>query len=69
MAFAPAEKPRIAIVVLIENKQKIAGIDIARKVLDAFFKADDSAAVLEPLSNADDSLSEENTSGGLDHAT
>lgn len=70
IAFAPAKKPRIAIAVLIENKQQIAGIDIARKVLDAFFKADDITTPMEPPSSpgTEDALAEENMSGGPDDA-
>lgn len=39
IGFAPVEDPRIAIAVLIENKQTKAGADIARVVLDHFFKS------------------------------
>lgn len=37
IAFAPVDKPEIAIAVLIENKLKKSGADIARIVLDSFF--------------------------------
>lgn len=37
MGFAPVDNPQIAIAVLIENKYKTSGSDIARIVLDRFF--------------------------------
>ncbi len=37
IAFAPVEEPKIAIAVLVENKQHTSGADVARIVLDNFF--------------------------------
>jgi penicillin-binding protein 2 len=73
IAFAPVEKPQIAIAVLIENKEKIAGIDVARQVFDAFFKDHEARAPQESThySNTSDGIaseSEENMTGGLEHA-
>ncbi len=39
IAFAPIDKPKIAIAVLIENKHNKTGADIARVVLDSFFNS------------------------------
>jgi len=38
IAFAPIEKPSIAIAVLVENKQTKTGADVARTILDAHFE-------------------------------
>lgn len=38
MGFAPVEDPEIAIAVLVENKYKTSGADIARIILDHFFE-------------------------------
>ncbi len=42
IAFAPVDNPRIAIAVLIENKQQKSAADIARIVLDAFFNVENT---------------------------
>lgn len=38
IAFAPVQDPQIALAVIVENKYKIGGADVARKVLDSIFK-------------------------------
>ena len=43
IAFAPVDNPRIAIAVLIENKQQKSAADIARIVLDAFFNVENTS--------------------------
>ncbi len=47
IAFAPIENPKIALVVLIENKQNKTGADIARVVLDSFFNSKPSEKTLD----------------------
>lgn len=38
IAFAPVEAPQIAVAVLLENKQTKSGADVARIVMDSYFK-------------------------------
>jgi penicillin-binding protein 2 len=61
IAFAPVENPEIAIAVLIENKTTKTGADIARIVLDSFFK-------LKPSEGTIDTLGEDESEiGGAEH--
>jgi penicillin-binding protein 2 len=50
IAFAPAEAPRIAVAVLVENGGFGASVaaPIARKVMDTFLLRDDSSPAIEP---------------------
>ncbi len=63
IAFAPVEKPRIAIAVFIENKEQKSAADIARVVLDAFFKIENAPKT--PLTNSAEDDDEE-VSGDVD---
>ena len=47
IAFAPVEKPEIAIAVMVEND--VLASSVARKVMDAYFKQDDQSAIKTPV--------------------
>lgn len=44
IAFAPVENPQIALAVLVENKYKKVGADVARVVLDSYFHSKSTVA-------------------------
>lgn len=67
IAFAPVEKPQIALAVLVENKYRKTGADVARVVLDSYFQ---SKPAIETSSdtNTDEDEDEENEVGGEENS-
>jgi len=65
IAFAPIEKPAIAIAVLVENKHTKAGADIARVVLDNFFKQ--QATMSHSSTTTSEEEEDEDGVGGIEH--
>lgn len=51
IAFAPVDKPQIAIAVIVENNNKLA-INVARKVLDYYFLGPQNPPNIEPANNS-----------------
>jgi penicillin-binding protein 2 len=66
IAFAPIEKPTIAIAVLVENKHTKAGADVARVVLDSFFKQKPAAPLQAPTTPPQEDEDEDGV-GGIEH--
>ncbi len=54
IAFAPIENPQIALAVLVENKYKKTGADVARVVLDSYFHAKSVAQTSGEIDDKDD---------------
>ena len=54
IAFAPVEKPQIALAVLVENKYKKKGSDVARIVLDSYFHSKAAIAISDEIEDEDD---------------
>ena len=74
IAFAPVQKPRIALAVLVENKYKKAGLDIAKEVLEAFFNTEVPSLKQNPSSSnvldvtASEAADDEDKVGGEEDA-
>lgn len=62
IAFAPVEKPQIALAVIVENKLTKTGADVARVVLDSYFHS--KPMLNEETTDEDD----ESTVGGEDNS-
>jgi penicillin-binding protein 2 len=58
IAFAPVEKPEIVLAVLVENKYKKTGKEVARIVLDSYFHSKVAAATSDEIDNDEDDESE-----------
>ena len=54
IAFAPVEKPEIALAVLIENKYQKTGADVARIVLDSYFHSQAVIPTSDQINDEDD---------------
>jgi penicillin-binding protein 2 len=58
IAFAPVEKPQIALAVLIENKYQKTGADVARLILDSYFHSKTTAITSDTVEEDDNDESE-----------